>query len=145
VAHYSVEVSEAADEVVASLPEIEVETVEVAMLVPPDSRMDPRAQADTLVSTDAARAEADRLRVEADGLRAAYTTAARFQADSPEWQKAAEEAFRKLNGSLPGAYEFRFVRDGAKTKVLKLKCGQCPSTLPRAPRPAPAGQLEMTL
>src|SRR5215210_6591656 len=112
----SAEVKEAADEVVASLPEIEVETAEVAMLVPPDSRLDPRALANTFVANDVARAESDKLRVEADVLRVAYTTAARFQADSPEWQKATEEAFRKLNDSLPGAYEFRFVRGGAKAK-----------------------------
>ena len=147
----SAEVKEAADEVVASLPEIEAETAEVAMLVPPDSRMDPPARANTFVATDVARVESDKLRVEADGLRVTYATAARFQANSPEWQKATEEAFRKLNASLPGAYEFRFVRDGAKTKVLKLKCNECPATAPRlvrlprqaalnVPLPAPLSQ-----
>ncbi|HWS86179.1 MAG TPA: hypothetical protein VN282_04410 [Pyrinomonadaceae bacterium] len=138
-------VKEAADVVVASLPEIEVETAEVAMLVPPDSRMDPRAPADTLVVTDAARAEADKLRAEAVSLRAAYVTAARVQANGPEWQKATEEAFRRLNGSLPGTYEFRLVRDGAKGKVLKLKCNECPATAPRLTRLPRQAALTMPL
>jgi hypothetical protein len=133
----SVVIKEAADKIIASLPEMKVET-EVAMIVPPDKAIDPRGLAKALSSDDVARVEADKRRVEADGLRVAYATAARFQANDPEWQKSAEEAFRKLDGSLPGAYQFRVVRDGAKTKVLKLKCGECPATLPRAPRPSPA-------
>ena len=128
------EVNEAADVVVASLPEIKAETAEVAMLVPPDSRMDPRAAANTLVSNDVARAETDKLRAEAGGMRVAYVTAAGFQANGPEWQKATEEAFRKLDGSLSGSFEFRFVRDAVKSKVLKLRCNECPTAAPRLVR-----------
>ena len=132
----SIEVLEAADEVVASLPEVLVKT-EVAMIIPPESGIDPRGVASALASTDVARVETDKLRFEADGLRVAYTTAARLKVNNAEWQKATEDTFRKLNRSLPGAYEFRVVRDGAKSKVLKFKCSECPLNLPRAPRQLP--------
>jgi len=141
----SAELKEAADVVVSSLSEVKVELAEVAMLVPPDSRMDPRAPSNTLVATDAARAESDKLRVEADGLRVVYATAARVQANSPEWQKATEDAFRKLDGSPAGSVEFRFVRDGAKGRVLKLKCNECPATAPRLVRLPRQAALTMPL
>jgi hypothetical protein len=133
------EAVEAADEADASAPEVKVAT-EVAMLIPPDAGIDPRAVENSLASRDVARFEADKLRVEAEGVRVAYASAARFEALSPEWQKVTEEAVRKLN-TLPGTYEFRVLRDGAKVKVVKFKCGDCPATAPRqprAPRPAPA-------
>lgn len=124
----------------ASLPEFKVET-EVAMIIPPDSGIDPHGLVSALASSDAAREESKQLRAGAEGLRVAYT-AARFDANGPEWQKVTEEAVRKLNGSLPATYEFRVLRDGAKMKVLKFKCGDCPATaprLPRAPRPVAVG------
>ncbi|HEX8145658.1 MAG TPA: hypothetical protein VF591_00530 [Pyrinomonadaceae bacterium] len=130
----SAEINESADRVVASLPELKVETTEVAMIVPPDGGIDPRSLANRLTSVEVARAEADKLRVEAEGLRVAYAAAALSRANGPEWQKATEEAARKLDGALPGSYEFRVVRDGAKTKVLKFKCGECPAGAPRLPR-----------
>jgi hypothetical protein len=136
----SVDIEKAAAKAAASLPELKVET-EVAMIIPPDSGIDPRSLATARASSDAAREGSQQLRVEAEGLRVAYTDA-RFETQSPEWQKVTEEAVRKLNGSLPGAYQFRVLRDGAKTKVLKFKCGDCPATaprLPRAPRPVAAG------
>jgi hypothetical protein len=133
----SVEFEKAAEEVVKSLTDVKVET-EVAMIVPPDKVLDPLGIAKARTPDEMARVESDRLRVEANRLRVAYAAAASFQANDPELQKATEDAFRMLNGSLPAGYQFRLVRDGAKTKVLKLRCGQCPSTLPRAPRPAPA-------
>ena len=123
----SVEIKEAADEVVPLKPEVKVETAEVAMIVPPDSGLDPRGVASALAPSDVAR-------VEADGQRVAYTTAVRFDANGAEWQKAVEDATRKFNATLPGTYEFRVVRDGAKAKLLKLKCNQCPLTAPRLPR-----------
>ena len=132
-----VKVEKAAEEVVKSLTDVKAET-EVAMIVPPEHGIDPLGIAKALTSEDVARVEVDTRRVEANRLRVAYATAASFQANDPELQKATEDAFRMLNGSLPAGYQFRLVRDGAKTRVLKLKCGQCPSTLPRAPRPAPA-------
>ena len=129
----SVGIEKAAGKAAAALPEFKVET-EVAMIIPPDSGIDPRGFASALASSEATREEAKQLRFEAEGLRVAYATAARFEAKGPEWQKATQDAVRKLNGSLPGAYEFRVVRDGAKAKVLKFKCGDCPATAPRAPR-----------
>jgi hypothetical protein len=130
----SVEVKEAADEVVAPQPEVKVETAEVAMIIPPDSVNVPLALSNTMTSTDVARLESDKLRVEAGGLRVAYTTSARSEVQGAEWQKATEEAVRKLNAALPGTYEFRVVREGVKTRVLKFKCGDCPSSAPRAPQ-----------
>ncbi|MBV8859254.1 MAG: hypothetical protein JOZ02_20140 [Acidobacteria bacterium] len=106
-----------ADKVFAPLPEVRGE---VAMLIPPDAGIDPRALAHTLTS--------------ADGLRVDYSANGRSEAKDFEWQKATEEAVRTLNATLPASYEFRVVRDGAKTKVLRLKCGGCPATTPRAPQ-----------
>lgn len=126
-----VEVKEA-EKVVTPLPEVKGE---VAMLIPPDAGIDPHSLADGLASDDAARVETGRVRVEASGLRVAYA-AARFEAaKGAEWQKATEEAVRTLDATLPASYEFRVVRDGAKTKVLKFKCGNCPAAAPRAPQP----------
>jgi hypothetical protein len=128
----SVEIKRAA----ASPSEVKAET-EVAMIIPPETGIDPRGLVSALASRDVARVEADKLRVEAEGLRVAYA-APRFGVQGPAWQKATEEAVRKLN-TLPGTYEFRVVRDGAKTRVLKFKCGDCPAPRqPRAPRQAPS-------
>ncbi|MFL6335622.1 MAG: hypothetical protein ACJ754_20120 [Pyrinomonadaceae bacterium] len=131
----SVKIKEAA----ATPSEVKVEP-EVAMIIPPEAGIDPRGLVSALTSRDVARAEANQLRIQAQGLRVAYDAAARFETQGPEWQKATEEAVRKLN-TLPGNYEFRVLRDGAKVKVIKFKCGDCPATAPRqprAPRRAPA-------
>ncbi len=124
------------DGVKAAAGREEVKVAEVAMIIPPETGIDPRAVAAALKSSDIARVDADRLRVEAEGVRVAY--AARFDAKGVE-REANEEAVRRLNRSLPGAYEFRLVREGAKgAKVLKVKCGDCPAGAPRAPRQPPA-------
>jgi hypothetical protein len=136
----SADIEEAAGRAVKSLADVQVET-EVAMIIPPDGGIDPRALAIALTSNDPARVETDKLSVEARGLRVAYTTAPRFDAKGADWQKAVADATRKLNGSLPGAYEFRVVRDGARARVLKFKCSECPTGAPRTPpalRQAPA-------
>jgi hypothetical protein len=144
----SARIEKAAGEALKSLPEMKVET-EVAMIIPPESGIDPRGVASAFASSDAARVQARQSRAEAEGLRVAYAAAAtRFEAQSPEWQKVTAEAVRKLNGSVGDTFEFRFVRDGKQTKVLKFKCGECPATAPRltrlprqiavtVPRPAP--------
>lgn len=121
----------------ASLPELKVET-EVAMIIPPDRANDPRVLARALPPNGVARFEADRLRAEAEGLRVAYAAAARLQADGSEWEKSVAEALRKFEGSAQRTYQFRVVREGAKTKVVKSRSADCPSTLPRAPLPMPA-------
>jgi hypothetical protein len=125
--------AEAADEAAAWAHGLKVET-EVAMIIPPESGIDPRSLANVLDAGDEAHVRAGMARVEADGLRVAYAAAARSEGKSPEWQKAAEDAFRKFNASQPGAYEFRVVRDGAKAKVLKFKCAECPAPAPRLTR-----------
>jgi len=137
----SIEVRRAAGKAAATPPEGKVES-EVAMIIPPETGIDPRGFVSALASSDVARIEPDQLRGEAKGLRVAYD-AARFEAQGAELQKATEEAVRKLNGSLPGTFEFRVLRDGAKVRVLKFKCGDCPASAPRQPRaprqaPAPA-------
>lgn len=129
----SAAIEKATGKAVKYLEEVKVES-EVAMIVPPDSGLDPRGLASAFATSDAARAEAGRFRVEADGLRVAYAAATRFEAKSPEWQKAVEDAARRFNGPVSGVYEFRVVRDGAKTKVLRRRCGDCPTTAPRLPR-----------
>lgn len=126
-------VEKAVGRALMSLREIKVET-EVAMIIPPETGIDPRALANALTSSGGARVEADKFRVEAEGMRMAYAAAVRFDAKGPGLQKAAGDAVRRLNNSAPGAYEFRVGRDGAKTKVLKFKCGECPATAPRLPR-----------
>lgn len=126
-------IEKAAGRAVKSLPEVEVET-DVAMIIPPESGIDPRGLARALDSNDVARLEAQQFRAEAEGLRVVYGAAAPFDAKSPAWQKVTEEAVRKLNESLPGAYDFRVVRDGKQTKVLKFRCNECPATAPRLMR-----------
>lgn len=108
---------------VAMLPEVESE---VAMIIPPGSGIDPRTFVSTLKAGEVAR-------VEADGLRAAYTAAARSGANAPEWQKAAGDVLRTLNAQ-PGAPEFRFVRDGKQVKARSFKCVECPAPAPRLTR-----------
>lgn len=122
------DIEKAIGNVFKSLEEAKVET-EVAMIVPPDGGIDPRG-----AGSDVARVDTQQFRAEAEGLRVTYATAARFDAQSPDWQKAAEEAIRKLNGATGGTYDFRVVRDGAKTKVFKFKCNECPAPAPRLTR-----------
>jgi hypothetical protein len=129
----SLDVKRAVDEAVATMDEAKVEA-EVAMIIPPESGIDPRGLLNTLKASDISRVESDTFRAEAEGLRAAYAAAARSQGKSPEWQKAAADTFRKLNASKPGAYEFRVVRDGKQTKVMKFKCSDCPAPAPRLTR-----------
>lgn len=129
------DIEKAAGKAVKSLEEVKVET-EVAMIIPPESGIDPRGVADAFASNDAACVEAQpQFRAEAEGLRVAYAAAAaRFDAQGAEWQKVTEEAVRKLNGSAGGIYEFRVVRDGKQIKALKFKCNECPATAPRLTR-----------
>ena len=117
-----------------SLPEVKVEA-EVAMIIPPESGIDPRGMASAFASSDAARVEAQQLGAEAESLRVAYAAAAaRFEAQSPEWQKVTKEAVRKLNGSVGDTYEFRLIRDGKQTKMFRFNCNECPATAPRLTR-----------
>ena len=99
---------------------------EVAMIIPPDSGIDPRVAAN--VSMAQARRWAQDVRV--------TFNATRFEGKSIEWRKA-DESLRKLEEKLPGTYEFRLDREGSKTKVLKVKRGTvtcCPLPAPPAPR-----------
>lgn len=128
----SARIEKAAGQALKSLAEVKVET-EVAMIVPPDGGIDPRGLASALASSDVARVEAQQLRAEAEVQRVAYVAGARFDAQSPEWQKLTEEAVRKLKGSA-GALEFRVLREGSKTKVYKFKCDECPAPAPRLTR-----------
>ena len=125
------EVTEVAGILIAPQPEVETE---VAMITPPNNGVEPPRVAATLAAIGGARIEANMLRVEADGLRVASATSARFEVNGPEWQKALEEATRNFNGPARGTFEFRLVRDGVKARVLKFKCSECPATAPRVTR-----------
>ncbi|HEX8500669.1 MAG TPA: hypothetical protein VF659_08765 [Pyrinomonadaceae bacterium] len=99
---------------------------ELAMIIPPDGGVDPRAVARVVASA-----------AEAREMRAAYVHA-RFEGKRFEWRKA-EEALRGVEGTLPGAYEFEPGRDASKAKVLKVKRvagANCPAPAPCPPRPA---------
>ncbi|HEX8353950.1 MAG TPA: hypothetical protein VF611_13675 [Pyrinomonadaceae bacterium] len=105
---------------------------EVAMIIPPDSGIDPRELA--RASESAARVGAAHGRELAEKVRMTYV-AARVNVKGSEW-RMAEEALRGLEGRMPGAYEFRLERDGSKTRVLKVRRACCPPPAPPAPRPA---------
>ena len=103
---------------------------EVAMIIPPDSGVDPRSFAAANVSAAQARRRAEDVRV--------IFTATGFEGKGIEWRKA-DESLRRLEAQFPGSYEYRLTRDGSKPKVLKVKRGTvtcCPLPAPPAPRPA---------
>jgi hypothetical protein len=103
----------------------------VAMIIPPDSGIDPRGRA--RASESATSENARQARKLASDVRMSYVAAHLDGKGAAEWRKA-DEALRRL-----GSYEFRVVRDGVKTKVLKVDRTDgacCPRPAPRAPRPA---------
>jgi len=105
---------------------------EVAMIIPPDSGIDPQALARAATNVKAAQAR----KLAAD-VRMSYV-ATGFDGKNVEWRKA-DESLRMLEEALPGSYEFRIERDGPKTKVLKVKRAAapcCPRPAPSAPRSA---------
>jgi hypothetical protein len=102
---------------------------ELAMIIPPDSGIDPR---------ELSRLGAAETRRLAERARADYV-AARFEGKGAEWRKA-DEALRSIEVTLPGSYEFRVDRDGKRTKVLKVRRGAAPCCpAPARPAPRPAG------
>lgn len=125
-----------------SRPGVGVEN-EVAMIIPPDSGIEPSRLAGLRAAESKAREGASQKRKAVEGLRHVAYVSARFDADA-EWRKAGEEVLRELNGTLPGAFEFRTNREGVKTKTLKvIKRNDALRAIPRAPR-AP-GQVACTL
>jgi hypothetical protein len=106
---------------------------EVAMIIPPDSGIEPHALA--RASRAAAREGAKQARKAEEDVRATFV-ATDFDAKGATWIKQ-DEALRRLGESLPGTFEFRVGRDGSKTKLLKVRrCAgpSCPPPAPRAPR-----------
>ena len=106
---------------------------EVAMIIPPDSGIDPRGPARALAAPSEARNYAGRSRKLAEEVRVAYA-ATRSEGKNAEWRMSGE-ALRRLEEALPGAFEFRVERDGVRARVLKVKrapCINCPA--PRALR-----------
>jgi hypothetical protein len=108
---------------------------DVAMIIPPDSGVDPRALAGAYRDAAQGRKLAER-------VRASYV-ATRFEAKGVEWRKVEgelrEEDLRAIEKTLPGSFEFRLDRDGSKTKALKVKRGTvtcCAPPAPHAPRPS---------
>jgi hypothetical protein len=130
---------------------------EVAMIIPPDSGIDPHAFADLNTARLNAHVDAAHQRNMTDELRRVSYVTTRFEANNEEWRKVGEEALRNLNATAGrGTFEFRVVRDGSKTKVMKFikrtgDAGHQPAAVPapRAPRlpgqvarfaPAPGAQ-----
>lgn len=112
---------------------------EVAMIIPPDSGLDPKGRVRAAADASAARSGAAETRRRAEQIRFDFVAAARSEGKSAEWRKA-EDALRLLEVSLPGSYEFRLLdREGSKTKVMKFKraAGRCCAPqAPHAPRAA---------
>lgn len=109
---------------------------EIAMIIPPGSGVEPKEL--TRASATAARRLADEVRV---------TYVARgFDGKGAEWLRQTE-ALRRLEESLPGGYQIRLDRDGAKRKAPKFRCEipACPPAAPRAARPAVQGPAEAPL
>ncbi|HEX6186269.1 MAG TPA: hypothetical protein VFZ44_20435 [Pyrinomonadaceae bacterium] len=113
---------------------------EVAMIIPPDSGIDPKGRA--LAKASGMYRDAAQSRRLTEQVRLSYV-ATRLNAKGGEWRKVEgglrEEDLRELEKTLPGSFEFQLDRDDSKTKVLKVKRGTatcCPLPAPRAPRPA---------
>ncbi len=112
---------------------------ELAMIIPPDSGIEPRGLARVAADAEAGVKDAVEARRLSRLVRMAYVST-RPDAKGFEWRRV-EGALRGLEESLPGgAMEFRLEREGTKTKVLKVKQGTAvccpPRPAPRAPRPA---------
>jgi len=117
---------------------------EVAMIIPPDSGVDPRVQARAAADISAAHKDVARNRKLAEQVRMSYV-ATRFEGKGFEWRKVEGELrdldLRELEKTLPGSYEFQLDRDGSKRKVLKVRRvagANCPTPASCAPRPAGA-------
>jgi hypothetical protein len=107
---------------------------EVSMIIPPDDGIDPQAFAGLRAFESSAPDAAVQKRKGAEELRRVTFVATCFDGKNIEWQKTGKEVLRKLNETLPGGYEFRFDRDGSKTRVVKVRrTGATGRPAPRAP------------
>ena len=114
---------------------------EVAMIIPPDSGVEPQALA--RASRAAEREGAKQARKAREEVRAAFV-ATGFDAKGATWIKQ-DEALRRLGESLPGTFEFRVESDNSKTKQLKVRrCAgsNCPPPPPAPRAPRASGQDE---
>ena len=93
---------------------------EVAMIIPPDSGIEPAALAELSAATAKAREGAALKRREVEELRRVTFVAAGFEGRQLNIQGPAEEALRRLGEALPGGFEFRLEGDGSKSKALKV-------------------------
>jgi hypothetical protein len=112
---------------------------EVAMIIPPDSGIEPQALARAAAGSKLSTADARRV---AEDVRVAYV-ATRLEGKTFEWRQS-NESLRRLEESLPGAYEFRIDRDGSKRRVMRVKRvagANCPAPATCAPRPPAAAPL----
>ena len=114
---------------------------EVAMIIPPDSGIDPRGLA--RLTESAVREGGRQARRAAQEVRHTYVMA-RVERNG-EMQKSGE-VLRGLEESLPAGFEYRIEGDASKAKVVKFKraaCARCPVTpapvAPRAPSLFAAG------
>jgi hypothetical protein len=112
---------------------------DVAMIIPPDSGIDPKGRMRVAANVSGAYRDAVQGRRLAEQVRMSYVET-RFEAKRGEWRKV-ENDLREVEKAFPGSFEFRLDRDGSKPKVLKVKRGTvtcCPLPAPPAPRPTGA-------
>jgi hypothetical protein len=114
---------------------------ELAMIIPPDSGVDPKGRVLAAADVNGAYRDAARGRRLAERVRTSFVET-RFDAKGGAWRKAEgelrEEDLREIEKTLPGSYEFQFDRDGSKRKVLKVRRiagANCPTPVSCAPRP----------
>ena len=112
---------------------------EVAMIIPPDGGVDPRALADVHAARASAQEGAALRRQAAGEVRHLAFVAARFEGDRFERQGPDEESLRRLRETLPGPLGLRLDSEGTKAKVLKVikragGAAPAPVAAPRAPR-----------
>jgi hypothetical protein len=94
---------------------------ELAMLIPPGTGIDPRAFVAARAFEASTRDAALQKRKLTGEVRRVSFIATGFDGKNVEWRKTGDEALRRFNESLPGAYELRFARDWGKRKVLKTR------------------------
>jgi hypothetical protein len=115
---------------------------EVAMIIPPDSGIEPPPPAVAELKAAAAKARrgAALKRKEVEELRRVTFIAAGFDGRQVNVQMPNEEALRRLSETLRGNFEFRLQGDGSKSRTLKVIRRAVEAGRPAAPAPAPRAQ-----
>jgi hypothetical protein len=93
---------------------------EVAMIIPPDSGIEPPALAELSAAVAKAHEGAALKRKEAEEFRRVTFVATGFEGRQLNLHGPAGEALRRLSETLPGNFEFRLEGNGSKSKTLKV-------------------------